>query len=85
MLPAVLSVILQLPLPPESVPEQVSPLLALTVTLPVGLVIFVIACTTSKSTVTMCPVVEGLGVLLVIVVVVPTGLTVKSTSSVTVV
>jgi len=85
MLPAVLSVILQLPLLAASVPEQLSPLLALTVTLPVGLVTFVIACTTLKLTVTASPAVEEFGVVLVMALVVSMGLTVKFTSSVTVV
>ena len=85
MLPAVFSVILQLPVPPDRVPVQLCPLLAFTVTVPVGFVEFVIAWTTLKSTVTAAPRFEGLGVFLVIVVVVLTGLTVTSTSSVTVV
>jgi hypothetical protein len=83
MLPAVPRVILQLPA--SNVPEQLCPLLAFTVTVPVGFVEFVIAWVTLNPTVTACPTVEGSGVFLVIVVVVPTGLTVRSTSSDTVV
>ena len=61
--------ILQEPLPVDRVPAQLSPVLAFTVTLPVGWTV-VTACVTLKSTITACPVFERLGLLLVMVVVV---------------
>ncbi len=62
------------PLPAVNVPEQVSPLLALTVTLPVGL-----PGATLKFTVTNRPTLDGLGVLPVMLVVVLAGLTTNVT------
>jgi hypothetical protein len=49
------------------------------------LTVFAIACVTVAATVTTCPTFEGFGVCVVTAIVVPTGLIVRSTLSVTVV
>ena len=71
---------LQCPAPLTSAPWQVSPVLAVRVTVPVAVVGVEIACVTVKSNVTVVLTVEGLGELLVIAVVVPTGFTTIVTS-----
>ena len=65
--PGVLKVNEQLPAPALSGPLQVSPVLAFTVTVPVGEPLPV----TLKPTATACPTLEGLGVLEAITVVLP--------------
>jgi len=71
---------LQCPAPLASAPWQVSPVLAVSVTMPGAVVGFEMACVTVKSNVTVASTVEGLAELLVIAVVVPTGFTTMVTS-----
>src|SRR5687767_15621270 len=78
LLPDVVNVRLQVPVPPERLPLQVSPLASLTVitTLPVGVPLLGRFTATVKFTVTTAPVADGSGLSKVMVVVVAPWFTV---------
>src|SRR5688572_32825958 len=78
LLPDVVKVRLQVPVPPERLPLQVSPLTSLTVitTLPLGVPLLGRSTATEKFTVTAAPVADGSGLSNVIVVVVEPWFTV---------